>query len=394
MTAIIFSVLIHLFVNNLNEQAYFYFGNDNLVGVGNLKEGEKSGEWKVFYKINPENSPDPNFEKVDPEFFDKNFNKEIPIYVISFSEDIPEGVFQENYPSGAVKTLAIFENGELENEFKEFFENGDKKSTGQFEAGKRSGEWQEYYESGQLKSSISFVDGMEEGEAIYYTPEGVIEMKFSNSKGKWNGLYQAFFPNGELKEKGIFKDGIRSGEWFEQLNVMPEYFRKGNYLKDLKEGEWTVIDMEGKHLQTENYQAGKLISVIEIQNAENLKDQYLVKKGKGQRIFYDDQGFIKAKGKISKGKINGKWVFYFPNSNRITSSGRFIGTERVGKWNFYSYEGEIIDQIQYKASPKPAVSGDSAGFSRTYQNNNQGKDSLGSALGRFTIFSPNTPGWN
>lgn len=413
MVNIVLSILLSFLLQTPEEQAYFYFGNDNLIGVGNLVEGKKSGEWKVYSKANPVLSNDSNFNEADPDVFKKYFNQEMPAYVINFINDVPDGIFQENYPSGAIKTLGIFENGVLTKEFKEFYENGELEYAGRLERGKKEGEWHEYYENGQVKSSISYVEGLAEGEAVYYDSDGRIESKLSFSNGKKEGVYQSFFQDGELKEKGTFQDdvptgewvsfdpdkniefrgnleeGVRNGEWIEELEVMIGYYRKGNYEKGLKEGRWLVSDTAGNQVQVENYKGGKLISVIALQQGAGLKNEYLVKKGNGQLIFYDDQGFIKAKGKVSKGEINGRWSFYFPGSDRLSSSGRIESSERIGTWNFYSFEGEIIDQIVYKPESKFVTGTNTAEALRTNHSIlKNGNDALGTAYSKFSMFAP------
>ena len=371
MIAIVFSILFSFLVQPETEQHYYYFGSTNLIGVGNLEEGKKSGEWKVYPKINPDNSSEPSFEKADLEIFENQFNQDIPIYIINFSDDLPNGVFQENYPNGSIKKLGTLENGELVNQYREFFENGELEYTGKLNEGKKVGEWLEYYESGVLKSSISYVDGLVDGEAIYYYQDGGVEMKTSYSNGERNGLYEAYFLDGEFKEKGMFKngtpsgewlsknsdreiefqgsfkDGFRSGEWLEQVDIMPEYLRKGSYDQGLKNGEWFVMNDVGEILQSERYEEGKLVSVIELKYSDKVKSQQIVKDGNGQRIFFDKDGIIKAKGKVFEGERNGKWYFYFPNTDRVVTTGRMVGSDKVGIWKFYSFEGELIDRIDY-----------------------------------------------
>lgn len=412
MVAFVFSLLISLFLNPEIEPAYYYFGNSDLVGVGNIVSGKKSGEWKVYSKIEPDNSNQSTFEELDSQTFEMFYNQDLPVYIINFSEDLPNGLFQENYPSGSIKTLAFLQNGELNDDFKEFFENGEKKFIGTYANGKKVGEWQEYNEEGQIKSSIKYKVGLADGSATYFYPDGRAEVKLSYSKGEPDGLYEAFFPDGEIREsghfnngvptgswlsfnldrktkfQGIYENGFRAGEWLEIVEILPEYYRKGNYENGLKEGEWVVNDGEGNQVQIETYKEGKLMTVIEIWNADKLKNEEILKNGNGQRIFFDEQGFIKAKGRISKGEINGNWSFYFPNSNRLASSGKLLGIERIGIWEFYSFDGEVIDRIDYSDTSDSGYDGnggDTQNFYRISPSSNN--DSLGAAYEKFYPFN-------
>jgi len=410
MLTIIFSVFFSLFVQFETELSYFYFGSSNLIGVGNLEEGKKTGEWKVYPKKVPQETQESIFDPADPRFFEKEFNQEYPLFVINFSDDLPDGVFQENYPSGSIKIVAFFENGELENDFKEFYERGELKYAGQLENGKKVGEWLEYFESGEVKSSVSYIDGMIEGDVLYYYPQGVLEVKVSYAQGKQNGLYQTFYADGGIKQKGNFisgipvgewvsltsdgklksqgtyQDGQQSGEWLEELDVLPEYFRKGTYSKGLKEGEWFVIDSEGEILQSENYRTGKLVSVMELRHTDKLKRNQLVKNGNGKRIYFDEHGFIKAEGKIIKGEKSGKWLFYYSNSDKLASTGKLVGSERIGTWDFYSFEGELIDQIEYRAVTDLIEENNSNTASR-FDPSHSSNDALNSSFKSFDPYS-------
>lgn len=367
----IFSLVFCLFLQNPIELAYFYFGHTNIIGVGNLVEGKKSGEWKVYSKITPEVTPNSSLLQTKPEIFKRYFNQDFPIYVINFSEDNPEGIFQGNFSSGAIKTLAFFEKGELTNEFKEFYENGEIKYSGKFEKGKKIGDWTEYFESGGVKSFMPYVNGLIEGDGFYYYPEGGVQIQLSYLQGKLNGIYQNFLPDGKIKEKGnflngsphgdwslfgaegellsqgSFTNGIPTGEWIEQEDILPDYYRKGNYKNGLKEGEWHLTDRAGKLYQTENYQEGKLMTVGGFLLSDQFLENKSVKNGNGKRSYFDEEGDLIARGKIAKGKRNGNWYFYYPKTNRVSAVGRLVGSERLGTWYFYSFHGEVIDQKSY-----------------------------------------------
>lgn len=413
MLALAFTLLFSFFLNSEIEQNYYYFGSTNLIGVGNLEDGKKSGEWRVYSKINPDNSNEPNFEKADPEIFKKQFNQELPVFIINFSDDLPNGVFQENYPNGSIKKLGTLEKGVLVNQYREFFENGELEYTGQLKEGKKEGEWIEYYESGKVKSSIYYIEGMIEGNVLNYYPDGELQIKMLYSEDKPNGLYQAFFPDGEIKQQGTFingspqgdwqifssdrklefqgtfQEGFRSGEWIEQVDIIPEYFQKGNYTKGLKEGEWFVLDSDGEILQSEKYQNGNLVSVIELRHPERLKNPEIVNNGNGQRIYINKDGFIQAKGKITKGQRVGKWFFYYPNSDNLVSKGRFEDSEKRGVWDYYSFEGVLIDQIEYRpeytSNEGVTATSSSSNFNPSITNYDNG--SLGSAFSSFNPFN-------
>ncbi|WP_075351690.1 toxin-antitoxin system YwqK family antitoxin [Algoriphagus marinus] len=340
--------LVSLFLQTETlDTGYYYFGNTNLIGVGVIEGEEKEGEWKVYTKNDPDELPKNSLLQADPEEFARDYNQEFPLFVIVFQKGVPNGSFLENHPNGQPKIVTNMTNGVLDGDFTEFDEEGELHFTGTILEGKKDGEWIEYLKSGELKTSLSYSQGYLDGKSIGYFPDGSVEWEGVFKKGELDGPYAYYLPDSEIKYKGQFAKNIPVGEWLEKLEILPGFYRKGTYKNGLKEGEWQLVDSEEKFLQAEQYQQGKLVSLGEFQ-FENLElDKSKVKNGNGKRYFYNEQGQVLAKGKISKGIQKGTWYFYFPESNRISALGQLSGNERVGIWRFYSFDGDILDQIAY-----------------------------------------------
>ncbi len=333
---------------HLLDTGYFYFGNTNLIGVGPLEDGQKSGQWRVYSKIDPEDNPQSSLLQADPIEFEKNFQKEFPMFIMNFEEGIPNGSFLENYQNGKPKIITNMQDGIFDGEFGEFYESGEMRMTGRVIGGKKEGEWKEFLKSGEVISSQFYSRGVLEGRSVRYFPGGQINWEGIFKEGNLDGPYVFYLPDSTIKQKGLFANGVRVGEWLERLEIMSDFYRKGSYKNGFKEGEWQLVNIEGKFLQSEIYEQGKLISLGQFQTSSNVLDKGKVRNGRGQRYFYDNEGNILAKGKVAKGTENGMWFFYFPESNRISATGKLEGSERVGTWNFYSYDGEIIDQTKYE----------------------------------------------
>lgn len=329
------------------DTGYYYFGNINVIGVGMLEGEEKEGEWKVYARNNPEVLPKSSLLQADPKEFAQDFNQEFPLFVITFEKGVPNGHFLENHLNGKPKVVAHMANGVLDGEFSEFHEDGALHFTGTILQGKKDGEWIEYLKSGELKTSLIYNQGYLDGKSHGYFPDGSVEWEGVFKKGELDGPYAYYLPDSGIKFKGQFAKNIPVGEWLEKLEIVPGFYRKGTYKNGLKEGEWQLVGLEGKILQAEQYEKGKLMSLGEFQLPNLELDKSNVKNGNGKRYFYTEQGQILAKGKLSKGIEKGTWYFYFPESNRISALGQLSGSERVGTWYFYSYDGDILDQIAY-----------------------------------------------
>ncbi|TDQ17656.1 antitoxin component YwqK of YwqJK toxin-antitoxin module [Algoriphagus boseongensis] len=357
MVNIILGVLLFFQSPGAEQLSYFYFGNTNVVGVGILSEGEKTGEWKVYSKSTADPNPIASLEPADPLDFKKNFNQEFPLFIIQFEKGIPNGPFLENYPNGKPKVVASLKEGVLDGDFGEFYPGGELHLKGKVLEGKKEGEWLEYSESGQIISTLTYSDGLIEGKGFGFYSDGDLQWEGNFKKGELDGPFAFYLPDSILKTQGQYVDGIPVGEWVEKLEILPGFYHKGTYQNGLREGEWQLTDLEGEFLQGEFYEEGRLVSVGKFQIPDSIEDKSKVKNGNGQRYFYDKQGNILARGKISKGIADGLWYFYFPESDRVSASGNLEGTDRVGSWSFYSYEGDLLDQqVYYKESSPIAIS--------------------------------------
>lgn len=299
MFSIITSIFFLFYTPDSTEVNYFYFGNTNLLGVGKIVDDKKEGLWKVYIQDDPFDFPQPSLLQADQEVFEDKFSQERILFQIHFKSDLPNGFFQENYPSGEIKYLTFFKEGKPHGDFREFHKNGIMKAHGTFSDGKIDGAWEEFNEIGKL----------------------VVQ--------------------------GNFKNGRQEGEWVEQLDYLPGFYRKGSYLLGLKEGEWVLTDESGEISQIEIFEDGKLVSVGTFKVGDKELKGGNLKKGSGIRVFYDLEGYMVAKGRYSKGIPQGDWYFYFPKSDKVLAEGRLLGSNRVGLWYFYSYDGEIIDQQEY-----------------------------------------------
>ncbi|MDF2159023.1 toxin-antitoxin system YwqK family antitoxin [Algoriphagus sp. CAU 1675] len=392
MWSLIASIFLFLSSPDSEQLSYLYFGNTNLLGVGKILNGKKEGLWRVYYSNNPLDNPEPSLLKANQKVFEEKFTPERVVFQIHFKGDLPDGLFQENYPSGEIKSITSFEEGKQSGDFREFHKNGEIKTQGTYLDGKREGSWEEFYETGITKFEVIYKEGLMQGNSKGYFPDGKSQWEIPYQNGKINGEYRVFFGNGNLQErgtyegklilrgnflngspngewvsydkngklvfKGTFNQGIASGEWTEQVDVVNGFYRKGSYVDGQKEGEWILVDESGQTSQVEYFKKGELVSVGPFMvGVKELKGGKL-KKGTGQRIFYDSEGHIIAKGKYSKGIPKGDWYFYFPKSDRVTAAGRMVGPDRIGLWNFYSFEGKIIDQQNYAPDYSNSIDSD------------------------------------
>lgn len=389
MVSLILGILLFFQSPDSSEVSYYYFGSTNFIGKGLVDEDGKTGEWLIYEQKIPEADPQPSLAKADPNYFLKNFNTNSPRFSISFSHDEPNGLFQEFYPDGKIRIINNFKEGISDGEFYQFFNNGEIEISGQYLNGKKHGEWSEFYPDGTKKSTYVYSFGLLSWDAFSYFPDGKLQWKLPYRQGELDGEYSFYYSSGILEERGNYKSGSREGEfiqffpdstrksqgeflegkqtgiwkswnqkgelifegefkngeadgeWIEQVDIYPEYYRKGAYKAGLKEGEWNLVNSEGEVMQTEFYEKGRLLSLSDFQINGQIFGEVKLKGGKGKRTYFDQDGNKIAEGRIKDGFRNGFWYIYYPKSDRVSSSGKYIGKEQVGTWTYFTYNGAI-----------------------------------------------------
>src|SRR5690606_19536549 len=99
--------------------------NDNLVQMGEYKEGKKDGIWLAYDKSG----------KVDME--------------IQFENGQANGIFKKYYSDGRrVETEGLMKDDKKSGRWRGYYENGRTKSVGVYSEGMKTGLWKEYHRNG------------------------------------------------------------------------------------------------------------------------------------------------------------------------------------------------------------------------------------------------------
>jgi uncharacterized protein len=374
-------------------QEYFYFGNTNLVGVGPIEEGKKSGTWKIYKRVNELNTPQVSLEAVRGVEIEETFDLSMPIFQIAFKDNLPDGLMEEFYPNGQIKRLLNFSNGKLNGEFFEFSENGEMLLSGKYLDDLKEGFWNSNYPNGSKKSEYSYSNNLLQGTTKNYFPNGMVGEIIPFESGKLQGTYQSFFPNGVLFKsveftndqengayerfyedgqqeiigsfakgelngswknfdnlgtlisKGEYQAGIRVGTWQEQITEVQGFYRLGEYKDGSKVGMWKVIDEKGDVFQEEQFVLGRLVAIGEFKTSDGrVLDAGKLVNGTGKRLVYDRQGNLLEKGRYTKGVRTGVWLTYYPKSTAVASSGSYSGGEKSGTWRYFGLNGESLGE--------------------------------------------------
>ena len=374
-------------------QEYFYFGNTNLVGVGPIEEGMKSGTWKIYKRVNELNDPQVSLAAVRGEEIEEEFDLSIPVFQIAFRDNQPDGLMEEFYPNGQIKKLVNFSNGKLSGEFFEFSESGEVLLSGRYLDDLKEGDWNSYYRDGTKKSEYSYAKNLLQGVTKKYFPNGNLAEIIPFEAGKLEGTFKAFFPSGQLQKsvefnndqengafsrfyedgqpeiigafaegeltgswenfdnlgdlisKGEFQQGIRVGIWKEQIREVQGFYRVGEYVEGSKEGMWKVVDKTGFVFQEEQFESDQLMAVSEFKAIDGrVLDAGKLNNGTGKRLVYDPEGNLLEKGRYTKGVRTGIWMTYYPKSAVVASSGSYNENEKTGTWRYFGLNGESLGE--------------------------------------------------
>ncbi len=106
-------------------------------------------------------------------------------------DNLPYGIWRTYYPSGNLKNVANYDEGDVTGEFYQYF---DKKPR-------------------QLMVQANYDHDLLEGEYFEYWPNGAIKAKLHYKDGKLHGESLYYFPTGQLKTKGKYRKGEKKGKW-------------------------------------------------------------------------------------------------------------------------------------------------------------------------------------
>ena len=390
---ILFGLSLTQYLPKNDTQEYFYFGNTNLVGVGTIEEGKKSGTWKIYKRVNELDAPKESLDVVRGEEIEEIFDLSMPVFQITFKDNQPDGLMEEFFPNGQIKKLVNFSKGRLNGEFFEFSESGEVLLSGSYENDFKEGDWNSYYRDGSKKSEYFYSKNLLQGTTKNYFPNGKLSEVIPFESGKLQGTYQAFFPNGVLQKsvdfvndkedgaylrffedgqpeiigqftkgelngswenfdnlgtlisKGEYQVGIRLGTWKEQIREVQGFYRVGEYKEGSKEGMWKVVDEKGFVFQEEQFVLDRLVAISEFKTLDGrVLDAGKLVNGTGKRIVYDREGNLLENGRDAKGVRTGVWLTYYPKSTAVASSGSYSGEEKTGTWRYFGLNGESLGE--------------------------------------------------
>lgn len=173
-----------------------------LMLMGNVENGKKTGKWQTY------------FENGDLKE-EGSYDNEIYLLANSWNKNGEQivkdgyGTYETYYP----ESQNIIETGKIENGLREGLWKLNYQTTGtvfqesNYVKGKLNGIQKVYFESGQLYSSGEMINGLREGEWNWYNENGTISSSVSFIKDKKDGIQTMYSEIGAKTKEEIYKNG-------------------------------------------------------------------------------------------------------------------------------------------------------------------------------------------
>lgn len=193
------------------------------------------------------------------------------------------GIWKKNYKSGKIRYQGQFNHGKEIGTFKfysrvssehpviikEFNKtdntakvsfytvDGIKESTGFMQGKNRIGKWIYYHKGGKTIMQVeNYVNGLLHGSYKTFYPNGKLTIETTYKNGKLDGVYKKYSIKNKLIELLTYKNGILNGpaELYDRNTGL--IYEKGNYVDDIKLGEWSYY-IDGKFTHTKEIKKSK-----------------------------------------------------------------------------------------------------------------------------------------
>jgi uncharacterized protein len=222
------------------------------------------------------------------------YRKDTPVGIHKFYDEngniIRADIFNDK--GIIVSTGLLTEDGKKEGLWNNFYEDGRVKSVGNFKNNRQVGEWKFLFKNGGQEQKGSFKNGQFDGEwKWFYGNNKTLRIEeFEN--GKRNGKFIEFNELGDTITLGSYLDDEKNGYWEYKIG---DDIEKGNFIAGLKEGIWKEYYASGVLEQECNFVQGNPDGKVTLyyENGKVKEEQYYV-NGIKEKIWkkFDEKGLL------------------------------------------------------------------------------------------------------
>ena len=172
--------------------------------------------------------------------------------IIKFKNHVVDGEVTCYYPSGKIKSVALYEQGMIVTKHVCWDENGIISIKNYYKNNKKNGKQEYFSEHGHLIKTIDYKDGVPHGKEIQFYNSGLIKNISNYTRGKRNGMLIAFDEYGQKIMTKNYSLGYLSGEMI-IYHSNGEIKQQTNYSLGIKNGICAVYDKHGNPMLELNY---------------------------------------------------------------------------------------------------------------------------------------------
>ena len=344
-----------------------YSEEGEIIFIGEFKEGEQwEGIRKIFEEYEDENEQVIKYMK-----YIAQIRRGIPIgkckefdiegnlvYIGDFSEGKRNGIGKEIF-NDKVSFEGEFKDGiKWNGNANEYNKKGNLLFYGVYQNGKKfSGKECKYFEDDEtIKYEIEYKDGLYWNAKGYNKKDSFSNIDFEMKNG--NGVMKEYYSDTVLKSTCNYKGGKKNGKvvsYYNNKNHSIKY--EGEYIDNIKNGEWKTYYENGKEKYVENYKNGAINGKCKEYNESGklvFEGEYKkgIKWNGKERIIYDCNQNLEKKivieRKYSKGKALS--VEYYEHKKFSPQSLDLKGLEFIqGLINQGHDKNDFSEEINYES---------------------------------------------
>ncbi|MEW6470064.1 MAG: hypothetical protein AB1458_14145 [Bacteroidota bacterium] len=248
-------------------RAKMYHKNGKLMAEGKYTGEKRDSVWRFYndmgYYISSEPYKDGKKEGVAYTYFSDSSGVWGVAELITYKNDVKNGLWQQFYPDSSKKTSANYLNGLMDGKATYYYPGNKTSAEGSFKKGLKDGLWKYYNEDGTPESQELWKEGVyvkgtrENGIFEDYYPKNILKSVTTYKNGKKNGSFKEYYETGEYVITEVKNDDgtVDKVENF----VGQKIKRSGTYKDDKLDGKIVYYKMDGTIEKTEHYKDGVLI---------------------------------------------------------------------------------------------------------------------------------------
>ena len=222
----------------------FYFKNGQMSAKINYLAGCPVGKALRFH-ANGSKAEETHFSNCKPFPPRTMWDQKGVKYFETKAEGTGKTVDYEYYPSGQIKSIVPYKDGEQYGIVKRYFENGSREEDVMMKNNKVHGSYRSWYSNGKKQREFFSINNVMSGEFKEWNEYGVLLREIIENTELQRIVVKTFWENGQIKMQGTSKTPPT-------LSI--------HHWSQSRHGAWTYWDKNGNVQKTENYIDGKLIS--------------------------------------------------------------------------------------------------------------------------------------